>query len=167
FSPYYLHPSKGIGAVISPILLKGDTYEEWSRSLRTNLRAKNKLGFIDGTIVVLDVKSSDFDQWGIVNSMLVAWIVNTLDVSICSTVPFPDHVKSLWDDLRDRYSLGNGPRILELKSQIADSANEYVKIQENQLLHHFCMELDSKKFGSNVSTLLMMDPIPSIMLPMQ
>ena len=64
--------------------------------------------------------SPDFDQWGIVNSMLVAWIVNTLDVSVRSTVRFPDHVKSLWDDLRGRYSLGNGPRILELKAQIVD-----------------------------------------------
>ncbi|CAO2813783.1 unnamed protein product [Amaranthus hypochondriacus] len=120
FSAYYLHPSEGIGAVISPIMLKGDSYEEWSRSLRNNLRAKNKLGFIDGTIMVPDAKSPDFDRWGIVNSMLVAWIVNTLDVSVRSTVRFPDHVKSLWDDLRDGYSLGNGPRILELKAQIID-----------------------------------------------
>lgn len=52
--------------------------------------------------------------------MLVAWIVNTLDVSVRSTIRFPDQVKSLWDDLRDRYSLGNGPRIIELKAQIVD-----------------------------------------------
>ncbi|KNA19679.1 hypothetical protein SOVF_059310 [Spinacia oleracea] len=46
FSEYYLHPSEG--AVWSrSILLKADNYEEWSRSLRNNLRAKNKLGFID------------------------------------------------------------------------------------------------------------------------
>ncbi|KAL2899773.1 Long chronological lifespan protein 2 [Bienertia sinuspersici] len=49
--------------------------------------------------------------------MLIAWIVNTLDISEHSKVRFPDHVKTLWDDLRDRYSLGNGPRILELKSR--------------------------------------------------
>ncbi|XP_021753829.1 uncharacterized protein LOC110719238 [Chenopodium quinoa] len=196
FSAYYLHPSEGTGAVISPIMLKGDNYEEWSRSLRNNLRAKNKLGFIDGTIKVSDAKSPDFDQWGIVNSMLVAWIVNTLDVSVRSTVRFPDHVKSLWDDLRDRYSLGNGPHILELKAQIVDckqrgrpvavyfgelhklqdelasyvkipkctctAAPEYAKIVESELLHQIFIGLDPKKFGSVVSTLLMMDPIPSL-----
>ncbi|KAL2933218.1 Long chronological lifespan protein 2 [Bienertia sinuspersici] len=128
--------------------------------------------------------------------MLVAWIVNTLDVSVCSTVRFPDHVKTLWNDLRDRYSLGNGPRILELKSQIVDckqrgrpmaiylgelrklqdelasyckipscmctAASEYAKIGESELLHQFCIGLDSKKFGSVVSTLLMMDPVPPL-----
>ncbi|KAL2893316.1 Hemoglobin subunit beta [Bienertia sinuspersici] len=111
---------------------------------------------------------------------------------------FPDSVKSLWDDLRDRYSLGNGPRILELKSQIADckqrgrsvvtyygelrklqdelssycklpsctcsaaAAAAYVKMQENELLHQFCIGLDPRKFGSVVSALLMMDPLPSL-----
>ncbi|KAJ8631367.1 hypothetical protein MRB53_024690 [Persea americana] len=120
FTPYYLHPSEGTGSVISPILLKGNNYDEWVRSLRNNLRAKNKLGFVDGTITTPDAKSPDYDQWEIVNSMLVAWIFNTLDVSIRKTVPFPDHVKVLWDDLRDRYSLRNGPRIHELKHMIAD-----------------------------------------------
>lgn len=128
--------------------------------------------------------------------MLVAWIVNTLETSGRSTVRFPDYVKTLWDDLRDRYSLGNGPRILELKSQIVDSkqrdrpvavyfgelrklqdelasyykfptctcsaSSEYAKLLESELLHQFCISLNSKKFGSIVSNLLMMDPIPSL-----
>ena len=82
FTEFYLHPGEGTSAVISPILLKGDNYEEWSRSVRNNLRAKNKLGFIDGTIAIPTDKSPDYTQWGIVNSMLVAWIYNTLDVYV-------------------------------------------------------------------------------------
>ncbi|XP_048499977.1 uncharacterized protein LOC104894455 isoform X1 [Beta vulgaris subsp. vulgaris] len=196
FTEYYLHPSEGTGAVISPIMLTGDNYESWSRSLRNNLRAKNKLGFIDGTIPVPDAKSPDLPQWGIVNSMLVAWIFNTLDMSVRSTMRFPDNVKSLWDDLRDRYSLGNGPRILELKNKIRDcrqngrsvavffgelrqlqdelmsycklpvcscsAAPEYLRLQETEYLHQFCLGLDAKKFGTLVSGLLMQDPLPSL-----
>ncbi|XP_021856077.1 uncharacterized protein [Spinacia oleracea] len=120
FSAFYLHPSEGTGAVISPILLKGDNYDHWVKSLSNNLRAKNKLGFLDGTILQPDVESADYDQWNIVNSMLVAWIFNTLHESIQSTVPFPNTVKVLWDDLRDRYSLRNGPRVHELKNKISD-----------------------------------------------
>lgn len=88
--------------------------------MRNNLRAKNKLGFIDGTISMPDTKSADYDQWGIVNSIIVAWIYNTLDESIRSTISFPDNVKTLWDALRDRYSIGNVPRIHELKSQLSN-----------------------------------------------
>ncbi|KAL2931639.1 Cysteine-rich receptor-like protein kinase 24 [Bienertia sinuspersici] len=103
---------------------------------------------------------------------------------------------SLWDDLRDRYTLGNGPRILELKSKIADckqrsqfvatyygelrklqdelasyiklpacscsNANEYITMHEHEILHQFLIGLDPKRFGSSVSTLLMMDPPPSL-----
>ena len=196
FSEFYLHPSEGTGTTISPILLKGDNYEDWSKSLCNNLRAKNKLGFIDGTIKVPDSTSPHYAQWGIVNSMLVAWIYNTLDASVRSTVRFPDNVKTLWDDLQARYSLGNGPRILELKAQIADcrqngrsvatyygelrklqdvlgsyqqlppctcsASAAYIKLQDSELLHQFCIGLDNKKFGSAVSTLLMQDPIPSL-----
>ncbi|KAL2894019.1 Retrovirus-related Pol polyprotein from transposon RE1 [Bienertia sinuspersici] len=102
-------------------MLKGDNYEEWSRSLRNNLRAKNKLGSIDSTISKPKADSADLAQWGIVNSMLVAWIYNTLDVSIGSTVRLPDDdAKTMWDDLKARFSIGNGLHILELKSLIAD-----------------------------------------------
>lgn len=154
------------------------------------------MGFIDGTIIALEAESTDFDQWGIVNSMLVAWIYNTLDVSIRSTVSLPDHVQVMWEDLRDRYSLGNGPRVHELKNQIVEckqrgrsvvvyyselrklwselasynklpscsssAASEYLKLHEEANLHQFLIGLDSRKFGNVVSSLLMMDPLPSI-----
>ena len=72
FTPYYLDPSVDTGTVICPVLLKGNNYDEWLRSIRNSLRAKYKLGFIDGSIKEPALTSSDYDQWGIVNSMLVA-----------------------------------------------------------------------------------------------
>ncbi|KAL2938513.1 Retrovirus-related Pol polyprotein from transposon RE1, partial [Bienertia sinuspersici] len=110
--------------------VKGHNYDERVRSLRNNLRAKNQLGFVDGTITEPDQTSSDYAQWGIVNSMLVAWNFNTLDVSICKTVPFPDNVKILWDDLCGRYSLRNGPRIHELKAMIIDCKQRSRSVDE-------------------------------------
>lgn len=49
-SPYYLHPSDNPGSVISTVQLKGNNYEEWARSMRNALRAKKKLGFIEGLV---------------------------------------------------------------------------------------------------------------------
>ncbi|KAL2898139.1 Retrovirus-related Pol polyprotein from transposon RE2, partial [Bienertia sinuspersici] len=141
---------------------KGDNYEQWSRSIRNDFRAKNKFSFVDGTISKPTTDSNDYVQWGIVNSMMVAWIYNTLDVSIRSTVHLLDEAKMLWDDLQARYSIGNGPRILELKSLIIDSANKFTKIQESELLHQFYIGLDHKKFESALSTLLIQDPPPSV-----
>lgn len=57
--------------------------------------------------------------WLQVNSMLSAWIHNTLDSSIRSSTPLTDYVKEMWDDLRQRFLVGNGPRTNELKHLIA------------------------------------------------
>ncbi|XP_021762698.1 uncharacterized protein LOC110727446 [Chenopodium quinoa] len=130
FTDYNLHPSEVSKLVICPMLLTIDNYEEWSRSIRNNLRSKSKLEFVDGSIVKPDSKHADYRQWGIVNSTVVAWIYNILDASIRSTVIIPDDAKTLWDDLRDRYSLGNGPRIFELKHDIADLVRPVTKIKE-------------------------------------
>ena len=49
-SPYYLNPSDYPGYVISPVILNGDNYGNWSRFCINALKAKNKLGFVNGKI---------------------------------------------------------------------------------------------------------------------
>lgn len=49
-SPYYLHPYDNPGSLISLVQLKGENYEECACLMRNALRAKKKLGFIDGTL---------------------------------------------------------------------------------------------------------------------
>jgi hypothetical protein len=51
--------------------------------------------------------------------MLVAWIFQSIESSLRSTITYYDTVKELWDDLQQRFSIGNGPRILQLRSELA------------------------------------------------
>jgi len=46
-SPYYLHPSEGRGVAITSVIFNGQNYDLWQRAVRTALRSKNKLGFIE------------------------------------------------------------------------------------------------------------------------
>lgn len=62
-SPYYLHPSDNPGSLISPVQLKGENYKEWARSMRNSLRAKKKLGFINGTLMKPAEDSPDLEDW--------------------------------------------------------------------------------------------------------
>ena len=48
-SPYFSHPSEGPGVIIT-IVIFNENYQLWQRAVRTALRSKNKLGFIDGII---------------------------------------------------------------------------------------------------------------------
>lgn len=119
-SPFYLHPSDGPQLTISPIVLRGDNYNEWARSIRNNFRAKNKLGFLDGTVTKPEKGTPEAPFWITVNSTLVAWIYATLDSTLHSSVTHTDDVIDIWTELRERFSIGNGPRIHELKSQLTD-----------------------------------------------
>ncbi|KNA05415.1 hypothetical protein SOVF_190600, partial [Spinacia oleracea] len=118
-SPYYLHPASNTTLVISPVVLRDENYGEWARSVYNAFKANNKTGFIDGSIEP-PTAPAELAQWVKVNSTLGAWIHNTLDAAIRSTVPLTDNVKDMWDDIKERFSIGNGPRINELKHQIAN-----------------------------------------------
>ncbi|VVA31420.1 PREDICTED: LOW QUALITY PROTEIN [Prunus dulcis] len=49
-NPYYVHPSYHPGHVLVSEKLDGANYSSWSKSMLHALRAKNKIGFIDGSI---------------------------------------------------------------------------------------------------------------------
>ncbi|XP_048615966.1 uncharacterized protein LOC125588581 [Brassica napus] len=118
-SPYYLHPSDGPGNAITTVQLKGENYEDWAKHMRNALRTKRKLGFIDGTLRKPE-KEDEIEKWEVVNSMLVAWIMNTVEPTLKSSISMVDEAYSLWEDIKLQFSVGNGPRISELRGEIAN-----------------------------------------------
>ena len=118
-SPFYLHPSDHPGMNICPVILKGDNYQEWQKGMRNALWAKRKLGVLDGTVRKPDDNAKEIEDSWSVNSMLVAWIFQSIEPSLRSTITYYEAMKELWDELGQRFSVGNGPRIHQLRSDIA------------------------------------------------
>lgn len=46
--------------------------------------------------------------------------MNTIDVLVKKTIPYFEEAKPLWDVLRRRFSVGNGPRKQQIKAALAD-----------------------------------------------
>ncbi|XP_020228267.1 uncharacterized protein LOC109809379 [Cajanus cajan] len=92
-SPYYLHPSENPSLVLVSFVLDGPNYHQWSRSFRMSLVSKNKLGFIDGTIVAPARSNILFPAWERANMMVVSWIIRSLSSSIAQSV--------IWRDIPD------------------------------------------------------------------
>ena len=119
-SPYDISTFDNPGLLITHVQLKGEKYDEWACSLRTTLRAMKKFGFIDGSIKKSMDDSTDLEDWWIINSLLVSWIRNTIESSLCSTISHVEIAQGLWNDIRDRFSLVNGPRMQQIKSNLAE-----------------------------------------------
>jgi len=48
---YYLHPSDNPGALLVSEIFTGENYIAWSRSMTIALTVKNKIAFIDGSLI--------------------------------------------------------------------------------------------------------------------
>lgn len=59
--------------------------------------------------------------WKVCNSMVIQWILNTVDKSIESSISYGESVtaKVIWDGLREHFCVGNGSKVHELKGKIA------------------------------------------------
>jgi len=62
-NPYYIHPSEQSG--INPIsfVLTPSNFHAWERAMKLALKSKNKLKFVDGTIMKPESTDSSYAAW--------------------------------------------------------------------------------------------------------
>ncbi|XP_074263779.1 uncharacterized protein LOC141586457 [Silene latifolia] len=118
-SPYFLSTSDKLGDKVIQVVLTGDNYDEWSVKFRGALRARKKTSFIDGSIKKLDEKSEDIEDWYMVNAMVVNWMFNVIEPNLGSTITYVDEAKVLWDDIEQRFNVGNRPKLHRVKGSIS------------------------------------------------
>ena len=118
-SPYFIGSQDGPENVITPIVFRGDNYEEWCHSIRLSLMARRKYEFLEGKITKPTDETSLRD-WRCLQAMIVQWILNTIDPSIKKTLPYYVKAKPLWDVLWHSFYIGNGPRKQQIKKALAE-----------------------------------------------
>ena len=91
-------------------------------AVKTSLKSKNKLSFIDGSIIKPDLKDGVITQegkaWEMVNSMIVSWIMNVIDPKLHKSVAYVNSAQKLWENIQKRYAVPNIPKIHKLKAEI-------------------------------------------------
>ncbi|RVW99485.1 Retrovirus-related Pol polyprotein from transposon RE1 [Vitis vinifera] len=120
-NPYFLHHSDHPGMVLVSKPLNGDNYSTWCRAMTISLNAKSKLGFIDGTTTMPSAtdKPDEHASWKKCNDMILSWILNSLSQDLADSVIFSTTAQEVWEDLRDRFSQSNVPRIFQIERDIA------------------------------------------------
>ncbi|XP_010271259.1 PREDICTED: uncharacterized protein LOC104607332 [Nelumbo nucifera] len=161
-SPYYLHPSDNPEAILVSCSFTGGNYFTWQHAMCIALRAKNKYGFVDGSLQRPSPSMVEEQAWIKVNSMVIAWIFNSLvhelhesfgDLPIAS---YFTKLKGLWDELGNLSPIPN----CECRSNYS-AIKEMMVDREKDRLHQFLMGLNDV-FNNVKSTILAIEPLPTI-----
>lgn len=94
-SPYFIHSADNPQYSLVSFPLTGDNYFSWKRSITVALEAKNKFVFVDGTLPYL----TDVDiqpLWRRCASMVLAWLMNSMDRSISTSLLSSATPQALW-----------------------------------------------------------------------
>ncbi|XP_070676345.1 uncharacterized protein [Malus domestica] len=110
--------------------LNGDNYSTWSRAMKISLSAKNKLGFVDGTVAqpFVKIKLDDHASWQRCNDMIIAWIINSIDLDIVDSILYMTDAYAISEELCERYCQSNAPRIFQLQQDIASLTQDQLSI---------------------------------------
>ncbi|KAL0284106.1 UNVERIFIED_CONTAM: hypothetical protein Sangu_2845500 [Sesamum angustifolium] len=94
-----LHGFDHPGIVLVSAPLYGSNYLNWSCGIKSALRAKLKLCFIDGTSMKPRVDDPPFEQWIRVDDMVTTWILNSISKEIVEAFMYTKSARNLWLDL--------------------------------------------------------------------
>ncbi|XP_048498342.1 uncharacterized protein LOC125496792 [Beta vulgaris subsp. vulgaris] len=116
--PYYISSSDNTVSKIVPINLNGNNFLSWKRNVKRALMAKNKLGFLDGSIKKPDVADKDFSRWMRSDYLVTCWLMNSMDADIADNFTYVDNSEQLWYEVCERFGQTNGSQIYQLKKEL-------------------------------------------------
>ncbi|XP_039071462.1 uncharacterized protein LOC120218595 [Hibiscus syriacus] len=128
-NPYYLHQSDNSGTILVTQLLSNDNFHSWKRSTMLALSAKNKIGFIDGSITAPDSSMVDqYNAWMRANNLVNSWILNFFSKDIAASLLYHTSAAEMWKDLVDRFQQSNGPRLFQLKKRLCEFMQDQMSV---------------------------------------
>ncbi|CAL1384176.1 unnamed protein product [Linum trigynum] len=117
-NPFYINPNENISQAIVSEVLDGPNYQMWQRAMRMALKTKHKIGFIDGSIVSPGVGNPNYSTWDACNTLVLCWILNSVDKEIRRSVMQHDVAQTLWEELKARFGYANAIKLSNLGDQI-------------------------------------------------
>lgn len=128
-SPYFLTPADHPGQnYVGENLLRDGNYGDWLSEMSNALFAKNKIGFVDGTILMPKEGSPDLMNWRRCNAMVRGWLTSSMEKEIKNSVKYAASARDMWVDLQERFGKENAPRAYELRRSVTMIRQENLSI---------------------------------------
>ncbi|KAL8100664.1 hypothetical protein AgCh_032790 [Apium graveolens] len=84
------------------------------------LSAKNKLGFVNGTIAKPELTSLEYVAWERCNNLVISWLLFNLDETIARSVLFLDTASAIWKDLEDIFGFTSVTQVYSLEQKLTE-----------------------------------------------
>ncbi|KAH6813511.1 xylem NAC domain 1 [Perilla frutescens var. frutescens] len=131
----YIAPSEHSGMCLTADSFDGRNFHIWCRAVKRGLISRNKLRIINSSIPPPRADSVDYMQWLKVDYLVFNWISNSMNKEIARGFQHLDTSSQLWDELYKRFGSRNGPRLYQLRREIAtySQQNQSVMLYFNNL----------------------------------
>nr|XP_016452871.1 PREDICTED: uncharacterized protein LOC107777375 [Nicotiana tabacum] len=99
--------------------LNGKKYLEWAQSVKLAIDGSGKLGHMTGETIKPEVGDPKMNAWRSDNSLVIAWLINSMDTVIGKSYIFLPTARDVWEAVRETYSyVENASQIFELKIKL-------------------------------------------------
>ncbi|RVX02015.1 Retrovirus-related Pol polyprotein from transposon TNT 1-94 [Vitis vinifera] len=160
------------GSDSSPILitghkLNGHNYLQWSQSVLLFICGKGKDEYLTGEAAMLETTEPGFRKWKIENSMIMSWLINSMNNDIGENFLLFGTAKGIWDAAKETYSSSeNTSELFRLNQPYmtfrqgrADTT--YRKIVEQKRLFKFFLGLN-RELDDVRGRIMGIKPLPSL-----
>ena len=100
--------------------LNGKNFREWAQTVKLAIGGKSKMEYLTGEVKqpeTTDTKA--FQRWQSENSMVMSWLINSMQPTISRTFMFLRTAKDIWTAVREAYSdEENVSQIFEIKTRL-------------------------------------------------
>lgn len=99
--------------------LNGNNFLQWSQSVKLFIRGRGKFDYLTGTNARPTEEDEGSERWEAENSMIMSWLINSMDSSVGRTYLFLPTAHDIWTAVNETYSdLGNAGQWFELKTRL-------------------------------------------------
>ncbi|RVW55665.1 hypothetical protein CK203_096412 [Vitis vinifera] len=92
--------SKSHSIQITTIRLNGDNFLRWSQSVRMYIRGRGKMGYLTREKKAPAVDDPNYAIWDAENSMVMSWLVNSMEEDISSNYMCYPIAQELWENIQ-------------------------------------------------------------------
>ena len=102
--------------------LHGTNFRRWAQSVKFFIRGREKMGWLDGSKKAPTAGDLGSEAWQDDNSMVLAWLINSMKVGESQNFILCNTAKQLWDTVNLIYSnLNNDSQPYDLRRKVHET----------------------------------------------